>query len=131
MKASIVRSSSSPCIWPWAIADPRLGDDRLDQVGDGRDVVDAVVDEIDLAVAVELAVDGPLDDFAVEPGDAGLDRLAVGRRGLEVGDVADSQQAHVQGAGNRRGREGQDVDGRPERSSATPCPRRRTAAPRR
>ena len=115
MKASIVRSSSSPCIWPWPIADPRLGDDRLDHVGDGRDVVDAVVDEVDLPVAVQLAVDGALDDLAVEPGDAGLDRLAVGRRRLEVGDVADAQQAHVQRPRDRRGRQGQDVHRRPQR----------------
>ena len=46
--------------------DPGLGDDRLDPVGDGRDVVDAVVDEVDLAVAVELAVDGALDRLGVE-----------------------------------------------------------------
>ena len=31
------------------------------------DVVDAVVDEVDLAVAVQLAVDGPLDRLVVEP----------------------------------------------------------------
>ena len=95
-----------------ADGDPGLGDDRLDLVGDGLDVVDPVVDEVDLAVAIELAVDGPLDDLGVEAGDAGLDRLAVRRRRLQVGDVADAQQAHVQGPRDRRGREGQDVDGR-------------------
>ena len=31
------------------------------------DVVDAVVDEVDLAVAVQLAVDGALDRLGVEP----------------------------------------------------------------
>ena len=79
------------------------------------DVVDAVVDEVDLAVAVQLAVDGPLDRLVVEPEDPGLDRLAVGRRGLQVRDVADAQQAHVQGPRDRRGREGEHVDRRPER----------------
>ena len=76
----------------------------------GADVVDAVMDEIDLAVAIELAVNGALDDLAVEAADAGLDRLAVGRRGFEVGDIADAEQAHVQRARNRRGRESQHVD---------------------
>src|SRR5947207_3072654 len=90
--------------------DPRLRNDRLDQVGNGPNVVDAVVHEIDLAVAVELAVDGALDDLAVEAGDPGLDRLAVRRRSFEIGNVPNSQQAHVQGAGYRRGGKRQDVD---------------------
>ena len=98
-----------------ADGDPGLGDDRLDLVGDGLDVVDPVVDEVDLPVAVQLAVDGALDRLRVEAGDAGLDRLAVRRRRLQVRDVADAQQAHVQGARDRRGREGQDVDRRAER----------------
>ena len=80
-----------------------------------RDVVDAVVDEVDLAVAIQLAVDGALDRLVVEAADAGLDRLAVGRRRLEVRDVADAQQAHVQGPRDRRGREREHVDRRAER----------------
>ena len=71
--------------------------------------------KIDLAVAVQLAVDGPLDRLVVEADDAGLDRLAVRRRGFQVGDVADAQQAHVQGPRDRRGREGQDVHRRAQR----------------
>ncbi len=88
----------------------RLGNDRLDQIGDGHDVVHAIVDEIDLAVAVKLAHDRPLDHLAVKSGDPRFDRLAVRRRSFEIGDVADTQKAHMQRARNRRGGEGQDVD---------------------
>ena len=84
-------------------------------VGDALDVVDAVVDEVDLAVAVQLAVDGPPDRLGVEPDDARLDGLAVRRRRLQVRDVADAQQAHVQRPRDRRGRERQHVDRRAER----------------
>ena len=41
--------------------------------------------------------------------------LRSGGGRLQVGDVADAQQAHVQGPGDRRGREGQHVDRRAER----------------
>ena len=110
MKLIIVRSSSSPRHLAVGDSDPGLGHDRLNGVGDGGDVVNAVMDEIDLAIAIELAVNGALDDLAVEAADAGFDRLAVGRRGFEIGDIADAEQAHVQRARNRRGRKRQHVD---------------------
>ena len=114
MNASMVRSRASPLHLAVGDGDLRLGNDRLDAVGHALDVVDPVVDEVDLAVAVQLAMDGPLDGLGIEPADPGLDRLAVGGRSLQVGDVADAQKAHVQGPRNRRGRERQDVDRRTE-----------------
>ncbi len=48
---------------------------------------------------------GPLVVLA----DVGQDRLAVGRRGVEEGEVPDPGQAHLQGAGDRGGGEGQHV----------------------
>ncbi len=89
--------------------DPGRGDDPLDAVGNEVDVVHPVVDEVDLAVAIQLAMDRPLDRRVIPPLDPGLDRLAVGRGCFEIRDVADAQQAQVQGPGNRRGREGQDI----------------------
>ena len=91
-----------------------VGNDRLDAVGHGLDIIDPVVHEIDLPVAIQLAMNGPLDRLGIEPADPGLDRLAIGRRSLQVGDVANAQQAHVQGPRNRRGRERQHVDRRTE-----------------
>ena len=57
MNASIVRSSASPPIWPWAMA--ILASGTIDWILSATlvDVVDPVVHEVDLAVAVQLAVD--------------------------------------------------------------------------
>ena len=93
-------------------ADSRFRNDRLDQIGDGHDVIHTVVDEIDLAFAIQLAEDRSLDDLAVEASHPGLDRLAIGRRRFKVGDIADAEQAHVQRTWNRRGGKCQDIDGR-------------------
>ena len=68
------------------------------------DVVDAVVDEINLPVAVEFAQDGVADQLLVPADDARLDRQAVRRRRFQVADVADAQQRQVQRPRDRRGR---------------------------
>jgi len=94
--------------------DTGLGHDLLQAVRDVVDVVDAVVDEVDLAVAVQLADDGVADQLMVEADNPRLDRQAVARRRLQVADVADAQERQVQRARDRRRRQRQDVHGLPQ-----------------
>ena len=49
---------------PVADDDPRVGHHLLDLVGDLEDVVHAVVDEVDLPLALQLAQDRQLDALA-------------------------------------------------------------------
>src|SRR6202789_901282 len=90
--------------------DARLWDEFADFGGDVVDGFDAVVDEVDLAAALELHLDGGADEFFVKFGDDGLDGHAVFGRGLDDGHVAEADERHVQGAGDGRGRHGEDVD---------------------
>ena len=109
-------ASSSWCSGhlPMGNAEARLGDDRRQSIGDQVDVVDPVVDEEDLPVAVELANDRLADQFAVEAANAGLDRLPIARRRGQVGDIADSQQRQMQRPRDRRGAHRQHVDLQPQ-----------------
>ena len=61
MKSSIARSSSSSPIWPCADDHARLGHQPLHQVADRENRLDAVVNEIDLAAALELVPDRARD----------------------------------------------------------------------
>jgi hypothetical protein len=94
--------------------DAGVGDHLADLVGDGFDVVDLVVDEEDLAVAGELALQGLLDARLVVGDDLGDDAAAVGGGRGEVADVADAQERHVEGARDGGGGHGEDVDGEAE-----------------
>ena len=115
MKSSITCSSSFSGIWPWADGERGLGHDLPQPPGDDLDVLDAVVDEEDLPAAVQLAQHGVADQLGVEAGDAGLDGQAVLGRRLQVRDVAQAQQAHVQRPRDGRGRHRQHVDDLPQR----------------
>ena len=86
----------------------------LQLVGDVVDVVHAVVDEVDLPFAVQLAQDGVADQLRIEADDARLDGQPVLRRRFQVADVADAQQRQVQRARDRRGRQRQHVDRLPQ-----------------
>ena len=81
----------------------------------GLDVVDAVVDEVDLPAAVQLAHDRVPNQVVAEPRDARLDGEPVGRRRLQVRDARTPKQRHVQRPRDRRGRHRQHVDRRPQR----------------
>ena len=59
------------------------------------DVVNSVVDEIDLSVAIELAQDGLADKLGIETGDAGFNRQPIGRGRLQVADVTNAQERQV------------------------------------
>ena len=90
--------------------DARGGDEFLDARGDFVDGFDAVVDEVDLAAAFELKLDGRADDLLVELGDHGLNRHAVFGRRFDDAHVAQADQRHVQRARDGRGRHGEHVD---------------------
>ena len=108
-KASITFSRAPSVIWPWPDDDPRAGQQPPQLVGLGLDRLDPVVDEEDLAAAVELAQDRVADEAGRGLGDARLDRQAVLRRRLDDRQVADPDEGQVERPRDRRRREGQDV----------------------
>ena len=83
--------------------------------GEDVDVLDAVVDEENLPAAVQLPHHRVADQLALEARHAGLHGQPVLRRRLQVGDVAQAQQAHVQRPRDGRGRHRQHVDDLAER----------------
>ena len=78
--------------------------------GDQLDVVHAVVHEVDLAAALQLARDRFAHEVVVELGHVRLDRQPVLRRRLDRRHVADARERHVQRARDRRRRQRQHVD---------------------
>ena len=74
------------------------------------DRADPVVEQVDLPSPGPLPLDRVADDALVVGADHGLDGLAVGRRRLDHRHVARPHEREVEGAGNRRGGEGQHVD---------------------
>ena len=109
-KASITFSSWPSGIWPWPTAIRAPGQELAQLLGLGLDRLDAVVDEEDLAAAVELAQDRVADEPGRRLGDARLDRQAVLRRRLDERQVADAGEGQVERPRDRRRRERQDVD---------------------
>ena len=87
-----------------------LGADAGDKPLHGHQVLDAVVDEVDLSAAREFRFDGVADDLLREYVRLGEDRLAVGRRGRNDGQVPRTHQRELQRARNRRGGERQRID---------------------
>ena len=81
-----------------------------DQPLEGRQILDAVVDEIDLAAACEFGPDGVADDLLRENVRLGEDRLAVGRRGRDDGQIPRTHQRELQRTRNGRGGKRQRVD---------------------
>jgi hypothetical protein len=67
--------------------DTCLGHERADLAGDLLDVLHPVVDEEDLALAQQLAADGLGHGALVVLTHVGEDRLALGRRRVEQGEV--------------------------------------------
>ena len=90
--------------------DPGLGQQRAQLVRLRLDRLDPVVDEEDLAAAVQLAQDRLPDEAGRRLGDVGLDRQPIFRRRLDRRHVADADERHVQRARDRRRRQRQDVD---------------------
>ena len=71
--------------------------------GDLIDVGDAVVEEEDLAAALQFALDGIADDAFVVGADMGSDRHAIGRGGFDRAHVARTHERHVERARDGRG----------------------------
>ncbi len=76
-----------------AHGDARGGHEFLDARGDFVDGFDAVVDEVDLAAALEFELDGGAHDLLVELGDHGLNGHAVFGRRLDDAHVAQADRA--------------------------------------
>ncbi len=66
-------------------------------------LLDAVVDEEDLAVARELEIDGLGNDVVVQCPHGGEDGITVGGRGSQRAQVAGTHQRELQRARNGRG----------------------------
>ena len=83
----------------------------LDLTGDIVDFLDVVEQVEHLSLPGQLALDDFLDQRPVFLNDIGLHRHPVARRCFQLGQGADADQRHLQGARNRRGGERKHVDG--------------------
>ena len=72
--------------------DAALRNELLDACRELVDGFDAVVDEVDLAAALEFELDGGADELLVELGDDGLDRHAVFGRRLDDAHIAQADE---------------------------------------
>ena len=81
----------------------------VQHIFDGRQFLHFVMNEENLAAALELIMDDALDFHLVEIHNFGLDGNAVGRRGLDDGQIPGSQQRKLEGTGNRSGRQRQGI----------------------
>ena len=79
-------------------------------VGHPPDALDLVVQEVHLAAALEFALAGLAQQGLVPLPGEGLDRQPPGRRGDDDRQVAQPGQPHVEGARDRCGGQGEDVD---------------------
>ena len=89
--------------------DARLRHEFLQLGGDFPDALHAVVDEVDLAAALEFLLDGRLDQLLVPACDHGLNRHAILGWRFDHAHVAQADQRHVQRARDGRGRHRQHV----------------------
>src|ERR1017187_7426545 len=91
-------------------ADFRFQQQVRQAFGDHIDALDAIVEEVNLAAAIEFALDGLFDEPFIVRRDDGFHRQAVLRRRLDGAHIARAGQREVERARNRRGAERQDVD---------------------
>ena len=84
--------------------DARTRGEPLQIVGNSAQVADAIVHEEHLPLTGKLAQNRLLNSSFVERDHLGHDGAAVGGRGGEGADVAQTEHRHVQRARNRRGR---------------------------
>ena len=99
----ITSSSSSALHLPVAELDARSRAKLGDPIAHLLDRLDAVVQEIDLALPLELAIDRVADDALVVTADDRLDREAIERRRLDGGHVFRAHEREVKRARDRRG----------------------------
>ena len=84
--------------------DARLRTDPLNEIRQRIDRLHAIVDDVNLAAALQFEVDGILDNRRFELHDDRLNGQTIARRGLDDGHVAQAAQRHVQRSGDRRRR---------------------------
>ena len=113
-KSTTTCSSVPSSICPWATAMRASGTSSRRRAAACSIERDPVVDPEHLALAEQLAADRLDGDALVVLADVGEDRLAVGRRRLQQRQVADADEAHLQRARDRRGRQREHVDVRLE-----------------
>ena len=92
---------------------PGLRHHFLDMAGPGGQAPHPVVHEKDLAAPVQFPADGRLDHRGLRPADVGAHGPAVLRRGVDQAQLPEAGQGQLQGPGDGRGGEGQDVHGAP------------------
>ena len=102
MNRVITVSRSFSPIWPWPTPTRAFGADLLHEIRQRINRLDAVVNNIDLAAALQLKIDRILDDDGLELHDDGLNRQAVARRRLDNRHVPQPAERHVERARNRR-----------------------------
>ena len=90
--------------------DARVGQQFTEALFEEADRFDAVVQEINLSAAGEFPFDRVADETFVIAADDGLDRDAVGRRGLDGAHVARAEERKVKRARDGSGGEGEHVD---------------------
>ena len=93
-----------------ARGDAGVWNESLQQAGHFAEVLDAVVDDVNLAAAAEFVGDGVAQALFVEADEVGVDRLAVGGRSGHDAQVPRRHQRELQGARYGRGRQRQGVD---------------------
>src|SRR6478735_2259950 len=94
---------------PVGDGDARLGDQLAQARGGHVDRLHPVVHPEHLPLTEQFPADRLDGDALVVAADVGEDRLAIGRRGLQQRQVADADEAHLQGARDRRGGQGDHV----------------------
>ena len=92
-----------------ADADLGLGHQLAQLIGDMVDALDAVMHEVDLAAAIQLAQDRLAHQLIFVRQHIGLDRHAILGRRVDHAQVADAGQRHVQRARDRCGRQRQHI----------------------
>ena len=112
MKSTIARSSASSLICPWPTTTRASGTSRVTQVADRVDRLDAVVDEVDLPAARQLAADGARDD---RPGRSLTTLVWIDRRSfggvsmIDMSRMPTSDMLSVRGIGVARHRQHVDL----------------------
>ena len=90
--------------------DACIGHVFANEVLDVGELRDAVRNDIDLAVATELEIDGVGDDLMTEGVNFGANGVTIGRRGVDDAEIARAHQRELEGARNGRGGHGERVD---------------------
>ncbi len=101
---------------PVGHADAHLGHEPAQLLGRLVDRLDPVVQEERLPATLVLAPDRLGDQLLVPLPHVRADRLAIGGRGRDHGDVAQARERHVQRARDRRRRQREHVDLEPQRA---------------